>query len=276
MAWLQDILTEVINFFYSIVPNYGVAIIFLTIVLKAILFWPQQQSLKSTLKMQKMTPEMQEIQKKFKNDPDQLNKAMSQLYKKHGINPMGCFTSSCLLQIPQLIIMWGLWFALQAFFVSLVEVPIAQVPPNLTFTTTTPTDPVSIYHTYTTTANGSLAWFVRGAEPGAWFLGFNLAYIPTQGPWYYYIWPLLVAGTMFLQSRTMGTTPQQGGGALITLLFPLLIGWISISIPVAVSLYWVVFSLLQIAQQLIMFKGIPKRSSAVAVVGEEKKGKSKL
>ncbi|MCX5971087.1 MAG: membrane protein insertase YidC, partial [Coprothermobacterota bacterium] len=107
MDFLQNILTQTLDFFFSLIPNYGVAIILLTLVLKAILYWPQQQSLMSSRKMQSMTPEMQEIQKRFKGDPDQLNKAMSQLYKKHGINPVGCFTSSCLLQIPQLLIMWA-------------------------------------------------------------------------------------------------------------------------------------------------------------------------
>jgi YidC/Oxa1 family membrane protein insertase len=274
LAWLQDILTKTLDFFYALVPNYGVAIIFLTVILKALLYWPQQQSLMSSLKMQKMTPEMQEIQKKFKNDPDQLNKAMSQLYKKHGINPAGCFTSSCLLQIPQLIIMWALWFAIQAYFL----MPLAPAPIDvatsygLTMSTTTPTNPFLLYHTYTTTVvNGTtMAQFVRGATPGAWFLGFNLAYLPTQGGWHYYLWPILVALTMYLQSYTMGSSRQQGG-TLMMILFPLLIGWISLSIPIAVSLYWVMFSLLQIAQQLIVFKGIPLRPQALAVKTQESK-----
>jgi YidC/Oxa1 family membrane protein insertase len=276
LAWLQDILTQILDFFYSLVPNYGVAIIFLTIILKALLYWPQQQSLMTSLKMQRMTPEMQEIQKKFKNDPQQLNKAMSQLYKKHGINPAGCFTSSCLLQIPQLIIMWALWFAIQAYFL----MPLAPAPIDvatsygLTLSTTTPTEPIALYHTYTTTVvNGTeLAQFVRGATPGAWFLGFNLAYIPTQGGWHYYIWPVLVALTMYLQSYTMGSSRQQGG-MLMMILFPLLIGWISLSIPIAVSLYWVMFSLLQIVQQLIVFKGIPKPGLVPAKAEEAKKEK---
>jgi len=272
LGWLQDILTKILDFFYALVPNYGVAIIFLTVILKVILYWPQQQSLMTSLKMQKMTPEMQEIQKKFKSDPDQLNKAMNQLYKKHGVNPAGCFTSSCLLQIPQLIIMWALWFAIQAYFLT----PVSPVPLDtavgygLTMTTTTPTNFLS----YTTTVvNGvNMAQFLRGAAPGAWFMGFNLAYIPSQGGWFYYLWPALVAATMYLQSYTMGSSRQQGG-ALMTILFPLLIGWISISIPIAVSLYWVVFSLLQIAQQLIVFKGIPKPQAAALKVDERKKGK---
>jgi len=123
LASLQNFITQILDFLYNLVPNYGVAIILLTIGLKAILYWPQQQSLLTSMKMQKMNPEMQELQKKFKSDPDQLNKAMSQLYKKYGVSPTGCFTSSCLLQIPQLIIMWALWFALQAYFLS-------PAPPN--------------------------------------------------------------------------------------------------------------------------------------------------
>ncbi len=265
MDIIQNALTAILNFFNGLIPNYGVAIILLTIVLKLILYWPQQQSLRSTLKMQAMQPEMQEIQKKFKSDPDQLNKAMSQLYKKHGINPVGCFTSSCLLQIPQLLIMWALWFALQAFFTTVIQVPIdTALGYGLQFTSTTPTNPVAIYSSYTTITGtvGTSALLVRGATPEAWFFGFNLAYLPNQGPWWYYLWPVLVAGTMFLQSKTMGSSQQQGG-MLISILFPLLIGWISLSIPVAVSLYWVVFSLLQVAQQLITFKGLPKKPQSL-------------
>jgi YidC/Oxa1 family membrane protein insertase len=271
LDFLQNILTQTLDFFFSLIPNYGVAIILLTLVLKAILYWPQQQSLMSSRKMQSMTPEMQEIQKRFKGDPDQLNKAMSQLYKKYGINPVGCFTSSCLLQIPQLLIMWALWFALQAFFLAAVQVPMSTpFLGSLTPTAVTPTIPADLFHTYTTTMlNGSqFALVARAATPGAMFLGFNLAYTPTGAPhWIYYLWPALTAATMFLQSKTMGQSQtQQGGAAFINILFPLLIGWISISIPVAVCLYWVVFSLLQVAQQLFVFKGIPKPPAAAQTV----------
>ena len=91
-----------LNFFYRLIPNYGVAIILVTIALK-IIFWPiQAKSIQSMKAMQKFQPLMTKLREKYKDDPQKLNTEMMKLYKEHKINPFsGCLP--LLVQLPVLI-----------------------------------------------------------------------------------------------------------------------------------------------------------------------------
>lgn len=85
--------------FYSIIPNYGVAIIFLTILVRIPFIPLINKGQKSMKKLQDIQPKMAEIREKYKNDPQRMQKELMELYKKHKVNPMGgCLP--ILLQIP--------------------------------------------------------------------------------------------------------------------------------------------------------------------------------
>ena len=88
-----------LNFFYSYVGNYGIAIILVTVLIK-ILFWPiAQKGLKSMKNMQKIQPKMAKLKEKYKDDKTRLNEEMMGLYKTYKVNPLGgCLPM--LLQIP--------------------------------------------------------------------------------------------------------------------------------------------------------------------------------
>ena len=88
-----------LNFFYSYVGNYGIAIILVTILIK-LLFWPiAQKGLKSMKNMQKIQPKMAKLKEKYKDDKTRLNEEMMGLYKTYKVNPLGgCLPM--LLQIP--------------------------------------------------------------------------------------------------------------------------------------------------------------------------------
>jgi YidC/Oxa1 family membrane protein insertase len=96
------VLLRSLNFFHGLVPNYGVAIILVTIALK-IVFWPiQAKSIQSMKAMQKFQPLMNKLREKYKDDPQRLNTEMMKLYKEHKINPFsGCLPM--LVQLPVLI-----------------------------------------------------------------------------------------------------------------------------------------------------------------------------
>ena len=107
LSWLENILKVLLEMFYFLIPNYGVAIILLTILTKALLIPLSKKGSESTAKMSALQPKMQEIQAKYKDDPEAQNAAMAKLYKEEGINPMG----SCLpmlLQFPIFIGLYGL------------------------------------------------------------------------------------------------------------------------------------------------------------------------
>jgi YidC/Oxa1 family membrane protein insertase len=96
------ILWRCLKFFHGLIPNYGVAIILVTIALKVV-FWPiQAKSIKSMKQMQKFQPQLQKLKEKFKDDPQRLNQETMKLYKEHKINPFsGCLPM--LVQLPVLI-----------------------------------------------------------------------------------------------------------------------------------------------------------------------------
>ena len=92
MLWL-------LNFFHSVIGNYGIAIILLTVLIKGT-FWPiTQKGMKSMKNMQKLQPKVAKLKEKFKDDPQKMNQEMMALYKTYKVNPLG----GCLplvLQIP--------------------------------------------------------------------------------------------------------------------------------------------------------------------------------
>jgi YidC/Oxa1 family membrane protein insertase len=96
-----------LRFLYSLVGNYGVAIIALTLIVKAVMLPLSKASFVSAKKMQDLQPEIKALRERVK-DPNQLNQEMFALYKRKGVNPMGgCFP--VLIQIPVFL---GLYNAL--------------------------------------------------------------------------------------------------------------------------------------------------------------------
>ncbi len=104
--WLCYPLVSILNFFNNMIPNYGVAIILLTILVRLV-FWPLTH--KSTVgmkKMQEIQPLMKEIQAKYKDNPQRMQQETWALYREHKVNPM----SSCLpmlIQIPVFIALFN-------------------------------------------------------------------------------------------------------------------------------------------------------------------------
>ena len=104
--WLCYPLVWVLNLFNDWIPNYGVAIILLTILVRLV-FWPlTRKSTEGMKKMQELQPKMKEIQKKFKDNPQRLQQETWQLYRNEKVNP----ASSCLpmlIQIPVFIALFN-------------------------------------------------------------------------------------------------------------------------------------------------------------------------
>ena len=108
--WISPLSRLVFSFMLivnRVVPNYGLVIIVLSVLIK-ILFWPlTQKSFKSMREMQKVQPALQELREKHKDDPKKLNEEMWKLYKQRGINPAGgCLPM--LLQMPVFIALFNL------------------------------------------------------------------------------------------------------------------------------------------------------------------------
>lgn len=88
-----------LQFIHKYIPNYGIAIILLTILIRLITFPLQYKSFKSMKKMQLIQPELAKIKEKFKDEPQKMQKETMDLFKKAGANPLsGCLP--LLLQMP--------------------------------------------------------------------------------------------------------------------------------------------------------------------------------
>ena len=95
----------IFNFFYSLLGNYGFAIMLFAIMIKLIFFPLSRQMIASQHKMQLIQPEMKKLQQRYKEDPQRLNQEMMQLYKTYKVNPF----SGCLPLVIQMPIFIALY-----------------------------------------------------------------------------------------------------------------------------------------------------------------------
>ena len=92
---------------HFVIPNWGVAIILLTVLLKIITYWPTSKSMKSMREMAKCKPEVDKLKAKFGEDKQKFNVAVMALYKERGINPLGgCLPMA--IQMPIYIALYSM------------------------------------------------------------------------------------------------------------------------------------------------------------------------
>ena len=116
--WVVRAMLSLLHFFYGIIGNYGLAIICLTIVVRGCMVPVSRKQTQSMVKMQELKPEMDRLAKKYKDDRQKQAQAQQELFRKHGVNPLG----GCLPIFLQLPIFIGLYRALA------VDVELRQAP----------------------------------------------------------------------------------------------------------------------------------------------------
>ncbi|RZB35153.1 MAG: YidC/Oxa1 family membrane protein insertase [Desulfobacteraceae bacterium Eth-SRB1] len=204
------------NIIYGVIPNYGVAIIILTVFTKIIL-WPLgTKSYKSMAQMKKIQPLMKEIREKYKNDKKRMNEEVMGLYKTYKVNPVG----GCLpmfLQIP-------VFFALYRMLYEAIELRHAPF----------------------------FGWITDLAAPDRLFrFGFSIPFM--QEPYGIPVLTIIMGGTMFLQQKIappMGDPAQ----AKMMMFMPLIFTVIFINFSSGLVLYWLVNNVLSISQQYYITK----------------------
>lgn len=144
----NSVMLPVLDFLYRIIPNYGIGIVLLTVLVKGVL-WPLTAgSIRSMRKMQVVQPEMQrrtkEIQEKYKNDPERMRQEMSGLYKEYG-NPF----AGCLPLVVQMPVLFALFATLRGSpFADTIHMATVQVKPTTEITQVQPegrSSPHTIY-----------------------------------------------------------------------------------------------------------------------------------
>ena len=117
-AWIAVGMIWVLHFFYTIVRNYGLAIVLLTVLVRGLMYPISRKAAKNAQMMQELAPEIKKINDKYKTDMEKRTQAQRELWRKHNYNPLG----GCLLMFLQLPIFIGLYKALS------VDIELRQAP----------------------------------------------------------------------------------------------------------------------------------------------------
>lgn len=274
----------VINLIYNFIPNYGVAIIIFTLLVKALL-WPltaKQQ--KSMLELQRVQPELKKLQEKYKNDKDRLNQEMMNFYQKHNINPAGgCLP--LLIQFPLIIAVYQVLSNPLTYMMNysqetvekiagLLNLPIKPLPPQI--------------HILDSIYNSTIDLAANGIENFKHinfnFLGLNLAQTPSAviGNWttnFLWLIPLISLASAYLMSLTTAQPPTTASAdpsaaqtqKMMRYMMPLMSGYFTFVLPAGVGVYWIVSNVVQTIQQQILNKKLHPTTDEIIDVTPNKK-----
>jgi len=226
---------------------YGIAIIVVTIIIRLALAPLQQFQLvnqrRTMAEQRKLAPEVAELRKKYKKDPQKLNAEMMKLYQEHGVNPLGGLIG-CAPLVVQLPVLTALYYVFRGADVShphFLFIPNLMALPSHTFV-------------------------VAGLP------------IPSL---VYLVFPLLAAATTYVQSKMLQqpTPPNPTEQELQTqqmqrtmvYLSPLMIGYFALQVPAGLGLYWFIGNCVSIIQQSFVVGWgnlLPKGGSPPAAAGQ--------
>ncbi len=179
---------------HKILFNYGIVIIVFSILMK-LAFWPlTRKSSTSMYRMKELTPKLQELRARYKDDPQKMNMETMKLYREFGVNPF----SSCLPLLIQLPIFWALFSVLK----NSIE--------------------------------------MRAAELILWITDLS-----QKDP--YYVLPIIMGISMYIQQKLTITDPKQ---KLLVYFMPILFTFLFAQWPSGLVLYWTVFNVVSIFEQL--------------------------
>ncbi len=228
--FLTEPLFYALHWIFEIVGNFGVAILIVTVCVKAFFFPLANKSYVSMAKMKKLQPKMVELRERFGEDKQRLNQEMMALYKREGANPLsGCLP--ILVQIP-------VFFAL--YKVLLTNIEMRHAPFFGWIQDLSAPDPTSWINGF-----GLLPWSVPELDPI--LLTFSIG-----------VWPILMGLTMFLQQK-LNPPPPDPVQAKIFMFLPLVFTFLLGRFAAGLVIYWTWNNLLSILQQYFIMRraGVP-------------------
>ena len=286
-GWLLSVL-------YDLTSNYGIAMILFGIIVQMVLMPITAKSKKSTMKMSRLTPQLQDIQRRYASDPQKQNELMQQLYKEEGVSMGG----GCLWSLVPMLILFPLFAVIRQPIVYMLHEDLAVaeqivatikgLAPNF-FSNNTYYDQVTAAQLIPTYAEA-----LRAAIPGISeatlagvnfdFFGINLGAIPQFNVFRWNVWdwahigafliPILSAASQYLQMFIM----QKENNSLVTnedgvhdsesaknsqsnqsmkgmmYTMPLMSLWIGFTVPAGLSVYWFIGGLVRMISDPIMTK----------------------
>ncbi len=273
--WDMLIINPMINillFIYSLIQNFGIAIILFTLLIRLITHPLTVQQLKSTQKMQALqkSPEYLKLQKDNKDDKQKLQQEQMRYYQEKGINPLG----GCLPTLIQFPIIIGLY---QAIVKVLATAPLqmAELSRHVyPFIDVAKLIPV----------NQKFLWMDLGQPERLYIFGIGIPVLA-----------VLVVVTTYIQSKLM-TPPSQPGeqgaqmGQMMNLYMPFFMGYLALTFAAGLSVYFITSNVISVGQYAMMGKvdwknlspknllpklSMPKMGAGAAPVNEPTKAQDK-
>src|SRR5436309_5876084 len=251
---------SILAFFYSIIPNLGVSIILLTVVVMLALFPLTAKQARAMMHMQRAQPEIKKLQAKYKHDRQKLNEEVMKFYQENKINPL----AGCLPLLVQMPIFLALFRVMRD--------PYKHIPKSS-----------DLYAAFCTGPNGKLHTVAcnlpkLGLPKPQEFLGMDLSQHATAvtGGFLdalpYFILVGLVIVTGFLQARqSRRNAPNMNSQmAMVTSVLPIAFGLFSLQFPAGLVLYFLVSNLWRLGPQEIMMRKITRPGQAAIAASATK------
>lgn len=207
------------NFFYRYCGNFGVSILIVTVLIKLSMFGLANKSYRSMKKMKTLQPEVERIKALYADYKTKFNQQIMELYKREKVNPV----SGCLPLLIQIPVFFSIYKVLY------VTIEMRHAPFFGWIKDLSAPDPTTIFNLF-----GLLPF----TPPSFLMLG---------------VWPLLMAGTMYLQQR-MSPAPADPVQAQVMKFMPLMFLFMFGSFPAGLLIYWTWNNILSIGQQHLVNK----------------------
>ena len=263
----------VLWFFFEVTKNYGVSLILFTLLVKAILMPFSIKQQKSMAKNARVSAKQRELQKRCGNDKKKYNEELAKLYSEEGMNPAG----GCLSSFAPLIVLFGVFYSVSNPLQNTLHIAVGKINEAMSFLQTIPGLGVTFGDRYGQIeviklfplVKNELTMFsaneiqdISQFHSGFNFLGLDLLSTPSTSSFASCMWiiPLLsfltsVLSTVLMQ-KIQGNQQMQGQGCMKYMMYimPLFTTWIAYTVPAAVGFYWIVSTVLQFFQSLILHK----------------------
>lgn len=236
---VSNIMLKMLDFFHSIIPNYGLAIILLTVVVRMGMFPLSRKQALGAAKMQEIKPEIDALKKKYGNDREKMGRAQMELFRKHKYNPL----SGCWVLLIQLPIFLGLYQGLNN------SVDLRMAP---------------------------FLWIDNLAAPDALFsMPFAIPYLGDQ----FNLLPILTVILFVVQQKMFmppATDEQAIMQQKMMMYMPIFMGFLFYKVPAGLCIYFITSSLWGVAERKLLPKMTHSKTEAADTENNGSAGSSGL
>ena len=218
-----------LSYSYDFTDSYGFSIVVLTIIINIIIFPLTLRQTRSTKRMQDIQPELKKLQKQHKDNKEQLNKEIAELYKTKGINPLGC--------VLPLIIQMPVWFAL----FRVLREPLLFIPKEASLFTQLGDHSSVLFFT--------MDLQIPASEISTW-----IDRIPYLVLILFVILTALYQQSQLTKKSGNSNNPQAQQMQMIGKIMPLFFGFISWTLPSGLVVYFLTGNIFRIGQQALIVK----------------------